>query len=76
MSTAPAIRLTADDDPLIPQIARMLEAYFKSLEEQAVRLENFASKLEDEDKRATLDFVVGLQKEVQAMREQMRLFAD
>jgi hypothetical protein len=76
MSTAPAARLATGGDPPIPPIARMFEAYFKILEGQAVRFENVASRLEEKDKRAVLDLVAGLRKEVQAIREQVQLFAE
>ena len=53
----------------------MYEAYFATLEKQAVRFETVASKVEDEDKRILLDCVAGLRKEVQTLREQVRLSA-
>ncbi len=49
----------------------MYEAYFATLEKQAVRFETVASKVEDEDKRILLDCVAGLRKEVQTLREQV-----
>jgi hypothetical protein len=76
MSTAPTIRRITHDDPRTSQLARMYEAYFTTLERQAVRFENVAAKLEDGLKRTVLDFVAGLRKEVQTLREQIDLFAD
>ena len=75
MSTARTIRSMTAGDPILP-LAKMYEAYFTTLESQAVRFEIVASKLEDEDKRAISDFVAGLRKEVRALREQVRLFAE
>ncbi len=76
LSTAPTVRpLTAGDPPISP-LAKMYEAYFATLEKQAVRFETVASKLEDEDKRTLLDCVAGLRKEVQTLREQVRLYAE
>ena len=52
----------------------MFEAYFATLEKQAVRLEGVASKLGDDDQRTTvLDCVASLREEVAALREQIRL---
>lgn len=51
MSTVPANPLKTADDPPLSQIARMYEAYFTMLERQAVRLENVASELGDEEQR-------------------------
>lgn len=67
--------MIAGDPPILP-LAKMYEAYFTTLERQAVRFETVASKLEDEEKRAILDIVTGLRKEVQTLREQVRLFAE
>lgn len=60
----------------MPQLAEMYEAYFTTLERLAVRFENVASKLEAEDKRAVLDIVAGLRKEVQTLQEQVDLCAE
>lgn len=58
-------------------IARMYEAYFTALEKQAVRLEMVASKLGDEEQRATvLDCVAALRQEVQELRGQTQLLAE
>ena len=58
------------------QLAEMYEAYFATLEKQAVRFENVASNLEAEDKGAILEIVAGLRKEVQALQEQVDLCAE
>ena len=58
------------------QIAEMCEAYFTTLERQAVRLEHVASKLEDEHRQTILEIVAGLRKELQALREQVDLCAE
>ena len=58
------------------QLAEMYEAYFTTLEKHAVRLENIAAKLKDEDKQAILDIVADLRKELQALREQVDLCAE
>jgi hypothetical protein len=76
MSVAPTIHPINNDDPPISHLADMYDAYFTSLERQAVRLENVASKLEDGLKRTVLYFVAGLRKEVQALREQIDPFAE
>jgi hypothetical protein len=76
MSTAPTIRLITSDDPRMSQLAEMYEAYFTTLESQAVRFENVAAKLEDGLRRTVLDFVAGLRKEVQTLREQIDLLAE
>lgn len=54
----------------------MYEASFTNLERQAVRFEDVASKLQDEDRRAILDLVAGLRKELQTLREQVDLCAE
>jgi hypothetical protein len=58
------------------QLAEMYEAYFATLEKQAVRFANVASNLEGEDKRTILEIVAGLRKEVQTLREQVDLCAE
>ena len=57
-------------------ILDMCEAYFITIEEQVIRFETVASKLEDEDKAAILDIATGLRKEVQALHEQIDLSAE
>ena len=76
MSTARTIRSTIVGDPPMSQLARMYEAYFVTLERQAVRFETLASKLDGEHKQAILYFVAGLRKELQTLREQVNLFAE
>jgi len=76
MFTAPTIRPIFADDPPTSQLAEIYEAYFTALERQAMRFENVASKLEDQDKRAVLVFVAGLRKEVQTLRERVGQFTE
>ena len=71
MSTAHTLCPLTAGDPPMSQRARMHEAYFVTLERQAMRFETVASKLEDDDKRAILDIVAGLRKEVQTLRNRL-----
>jgi len=76
MFTAPTIRRITADAPPTSDLAEIYETYFTTLERQAVRFENVASMLKDEDKQTALVFVAGLRKEVQTLRGQVDRYVE
>jgi hypothetical protein len=76
MFTAPTIRRITADAPPTSDLAEIYETYFTTLERQAVRFENVASMLKDEDKQTVLVFVAGLRKEVQTLRGQVDRYVE
>jgi hypothetical protein len=58
------------------QLAEMYESYFTTIERQTMRFEDVASKLKGEDKRAILEIVTDVRKEVQTLRERVDLCAE
>jgi len=54
----------------------MYEAYFTTLERQAVRFETVALKLDSEDKIVILDCVAEMRKELRTLKGQIDLFAE
>jgi|HubBroStandDraft_5_1064220.scaffolds.fasta_scaffold79626_2 hypothetical protein len=69
MFKAPPFRHIVVDNSDMAQIGEIYDMYLMSLERQAVRFENVASRLKENDKRAVLVFVAGLRKEIQILRQ-------
>jgi len=58
------------------QLAEMYESYITAIERQAMRFEDVALELGDEEKRAILEIVTDVRREVQTLRERVDLCAE
>jgi hypothetical protein len=71
MFTAPPFHNLVAETLQTAQLAEIYDTHLLSLEREAVRFENVASRLEEEDRQAVLVFVVGLRQEIQTLHRQI-----
>jgi hypothetical protein len=71
MFTAPPFHNLVAVTLQMAQLADICDTHLISLEREAVRFENVASRLEEEDRQAVLVFVAGLGQEIQALHRQI-----